>query len=159
MEGQRTRNCFNPTCPAGGKADIDLTHPPLRLSLSGFSFVCFVLFFSGCWITPSLVSCPLCLRLARSLRFLFSFFFFVLYLAYSWGPHGPHLCAVGFCFVSVNLFEGRVPGMGYRFLACGFGCNFPNCVVTTSSLPLRLVYVSENNNNNNNPDFFFKVVA
>ena len=40
--------------------------------------------------------------------------------------------------------------MGYRFLACVFLCNFPNCVVTTSSLPLRLVYVSENNNNNNN---------
>ena len=31
--------------------------------------------------------------------------------------------------------------MGYRFLACVFLCNFPNCVVTTSSLPLRLVYV------------------
>ncbi len=40
--------------------------------------------------------------------------------------------------------------MGYRSLACVFLCNFPNCVVTTSSLPLRLVYVSENNNNNNN---------
>ena len=29
----------------------------------------------------------------------------------------------------------------------------PNCVVTTSSLPLRLVYVSENNNNNNNNNY------
>ena len=88
-----------------------------------------------------------CQSIRKLSRVLFVFFFPLFSLEHILGaPHGPHLCAVGFCFVSVNLFEGRVPGMAYRFLACGFGCNFPNCVVTTSSLPLRLAYVSENNN-------------
>ena len=90
-------------------------------------------------------------------RVLFVFFS----LAYSWGSSRTTSlrCRLMFCFV--NLFEGRVPGMEYRFLACVFLCNFPNCVVTTSSLPLRLVYVSENNNNNNNnePTFTFTAVT
>ena len=131
---------LQPDMPGRRKSGHRPYPPPLDAITVWFFFFCFVLF---CFSLGAFPACSL-----RSL--LFSIFS----LAYSWGSSRitSLRCRLMFCFLLIYLKDLYLAwGIG-SWRAFSFLCNFPNCVVTTSSLPLRLVYVSENNNNNNSND-------